>query len=87
MVRIYLARGLAEVPEEDRHTREHEEAGMTTHRVPLDDAVAMVFRGEITNATAVAGVLAAAGRRDAGWPAGSRPLDAPLPRSVPAPVD
>jgi len=47
----------------------------------------MVFRGEITNATAVAGVLAAAGRRDAGWPAGSRPLDAPLPRSVPAPVD
>ena len=60
---------------------------MTTHRVPLDDAVAMVFRGEITNATAVAGVLAAAGRRDAGWPAGSRPLDAPLPRSVPAPVD
>jgi len=87
VVRIYLARGLAEVPEEDRHTREHEEAGMTTHRVPLDDAVAMVFRGEITNATAVAGVLAAAGRRDAGWPAGSRPLDAPLPRSVPAPVD
>jgi 8-oxo-dGDP phosphatase len=86
VVRIYLARGLAEVPEQDRHTREHEEAGMTTHRVPLDAAVEMVLRGEITNATAVAGVLAAANRRASGWPDASRPLDPPLPRSQPAPV-
>ena len=86
VVRIYLARGLAEVPEADRHTREHEEAGMTTHRVPLCDAVAMVLAGEITNATAVAGVLAAARQRDAGWPAPGRPLDAPLPRADVLPV-
>ena len=86
VVRIYLARGLVEVPEADRHTREHEEAGMTMHRVPLHEAVAMVLRGEITNAIAVAGVLAAARQRDAGWPAPSRPLDAPLPRTEVLPV-
>jgi len=78
VVRIYLARELAEVPAAERHQREHEEAGLTSHRVPLDDAVAMVLRGEVTNASAVAGVLAAARQRDAGWPP-SRPLTAPLP--------
>ncbi len=83
VVRIYLARDLTEVPEADRHTREHEEAGMTTHRVPLDEAVAMVFRGEITNASAVIGVLGVARLRDAGWPPPTRPLDAPLPRAAP----
>jgi ADP-ribose pyrophosphatase len=84
VVRIYLARDLAEVPEADRHQREHEEAGMTSHRLPLDEAVAMVLRGEVTNASAVAGVLAAARQRDAGWPAPARPLDAALPPTGPA---
>src|SRR5439155_16217888 len=52
VVRIYLARELAEVPAADRHRREHEEAGLTSHRVPLPDAVGMVLRGEVTNASA-----------------------------------
>jgi hypothetical protein len=40
----------------------------------LDEAVAMVFRGEITNAAAVGGLLAAARARDEGW-ATLRPVD------------
>jgi 8-oxo-dGTP pyrophosphatase MutT (NUDIX family) len=66
-IRIYLARDLAPVPEHARHQREHEEAEMTVHVVDLDEAVDMVFRGEITNAAAIAGVLATARARDAGW--------------------
>jgi 8-oxo-dGTP pyrophosphatase MutT (NUDIX family) len=58
-VLIYLARDLAEVPEADRHARTAEEADLEVVRVELDEAVAMVFRGEITNAAAVAGLLAA----------------------------
>jgi ADP-ribose pyrophosphatase len=81
VVRVYLAQELTEVPEAQRHEREHEEAGLTIRRVPLDEAVAMVLRGEITNASAVAGVLATARLRDAGWPPPVRPLDAPLPRA------
>ena len=43
-------------------TVEAEEADLEVHRVPLAEAVAMIFRGEITNAAAVAGLLAAAHR-------------------------
>jgi len=71
-LRVYLARGIAPVPAGQRHRRTHEEAGLSTHWVPLGDAVAMVTAGEITNATAVAGVLAAARSRDTGW-SGLRP--------------
>ena len=80
MIRLFLARDLADVPAPDRFEREHEEAELTTERVALDDAVAMVFRGEVTNAAAVVGILAAARLRDLGWPA-TRPLDTPRPKS------
>ncbi|WP_328459765.1 NUDIX hydrolase [Actinoplanes sp. NBC_00393] len=66
-VRVFLARDLAPVPEADRHARTAEEADLEVRRVALDDAVAMIFRGEITNAAAVAGLLAAARARDSGW--------------------
>jgi ADP-ribose pyrophosphatase len=85
VVRIFLARRLTEVPDGDRHEREHEEADLTTRRVPLDEAVAMIFRGEIVNAMAVIGLLGAARLRDQGWPE-PRPLDAPLPDAPPAPA-
>lgn len=75
-IRIFLARDLAPAPHE--HAREHEEATMTVARFPLDDAVRMIFRGEITNAAAVAGVLAAARARDVAWSV-LRPVDAPAP--------
>jgi 8-oxo-dGDP phosphatase len=67
LIRLYLARDVAEVPAADRHHRTDEEAGLTTSWVPLSTAVAMVLDGEITNAACVAGVLAAARARDTGW--------------------
>ena len=74
-IRVFLARGLSEVAEDGRYVREHEEATMTLQRVPLDDAVAQVFAGGITNACAVAGILACAAGRAGGWTA-LRPADA-----------
>ncbi|MEO3780065.1 NUDIX hydrolase [Micromonospora sp. B11E3] len=79
VVRVFLARDLADVPVDQRHERSEEEADLQVVRVDLDEAVRMVLDGEITNASAVAGLLAAARARDAGWSALRRP-DAPLPR-------
>lgn len=56
---IYLARDLGPVDDGYEFERVFEEATMTSHLVPLDEALAMVDRGEITNATTVAGILAA----------------------------
>ena len=75
-IRVYLARGLTTVPDDERHTREAEEAVMTVERVDLDTAVGMVFDGTIQNATCAAGVLAAARARDDGF-AGLRRPDVP----------
>jgi 8-oxo-dGTP pyrophosphatase MutT (NUDIX family) len=60
LVHIYLAEGLSDVDRPDGFTVEHEEADMTVDRVPLADAVQRVFDGDIRNASAVAGILAAA---------------------------
>ncbi len=77
-IRLYLARDVREV---ERDVQEHEEAEMTSSWVPLDDAVARVLAGEVENAMACLGVLAAdrarrqgfAGLRAAGAPWRSRP--------------
>jgi 8-oxo-dGDP phosphatase len=66
-IRIFLARELSPVPDAERHDRTDEEADIELRWVPLDEAVAMVFAGEITNAAAVGGLLAAARARDLGW--------------------
>ncbi|WP_433651610.1 NUDIX domain-containing protein [Micromonospora zamorensis] len=79
LVRVFLARDLAEVPADERHERRDEEADLQVVRIDLDEAVAMVLAGEITNASAVAGLLAAARARDTGWST-LRRSDAPLPR-------
>ncbi|RKR91759.1 ADP-ribose pyrophosphatase [Micromonospora pisi] len=78
LIRVFLARQLADVPVAQRHERRDEEAELQVVRVDLDQAVAMVLAGEITNAACVGGVLAAARARDLGW-APLRPADAPLP--------
>ncbi|BFU43871.1 NUDIX domain-containing protein [Krasilnikovia sp. MM14-A1004] len=75
-IRLFLARELSEVPEAQRHVRTDEEADLEIVRVDLDEAVAMILRGEITNASAVGGVLAAAAARAAGWTT-LRPADTP----------
>lgn len=66
-LRVYLARGLAEVPHADRHRREDEEADMEPAWVPLDDAVTAVLAGRLRNPSTAVGVLAAAAARSRGW--------------------
>ncbi|SCF45967.1 NUDIX domain-containing protein [Micromonospora mirobrigensis] len=78
LVRIFLARDLGEVPQGQRHERTDEEADLQVVRLDLDEAVGMVLAGEITNGPCVAGLLAAARARDAGWSV-LRRADAPLP--------
>ncbi|MET8361560.1 NUDIX hydrolase [Micromonospora sp. NPDC005171] len=79
IVRVFLARDLGDVPADERHERHDEEADLQVVRIDLDEAVAMVLAGEITNASAVAGLLAAAHARDSGFTS-LRRADAPLPR-------
>lgn len=55
-VRVYLATGLSEV---DRPEAHDEEADMTLQWYPLAEAARKVLSGEIVNAIAVAGILAA----------------------------
>ncbi|WP_307834779.1 NUDIX hydrolase [Paractinoplanes lichenicola] len=64
-IRIFLARDLT--PVHSSFERTDEEADIEVAWIDLDEAVAMVFRGEITNAAAVGGLLAAARARDEGW--------------------
>lgn len=80
-VRVYLARELTPVPDGERFVAEgDEEAEMTVHRLDLDDAVRMVFAGELTNGVTITGVMAVARLRDAGWPESLlRPPDCPWP--------
>ncbi|WP_374021498.1 NUDIX domain-containing protein [Mycobacterium sp. HNNTM2301] len=55
-VRVYLATGLTELERPEAHD---EEADMTLQWYPIEEATDMVLRGEIVNAIAVAGILAA----------------------------
>jgi 8-oxo-dGDP phosphatase len=82
-IRVFLARGLR--PARQAYQRRHEEATMVTRRVPLSQAVRMVFDGQVTNATAAAGVLALARARDLGW-VPLRPVDALAPPSSDLPT-
>ncbi|WP_460359093.1 NUDIX domain-containing protein [Mycobacterium sp. ZZG] len=70
-VRVFLATGLSDV---DRPQAHDEEADLTLERVPLADAVARVFSGDIVNSISVAGILAAHTMPD---PSVLRPVDAP----------
>lgn len=56
-VRVYLASDLREAP---RGEAEFEEADMVLEWVPIEEAQSMVFRGDIVNSIAIAGVMAAA---------------------------
>ncbi|WP_370619701.1 NUDIX domain-containing protein [Mumia qirimensis] len=57
-VEVFLARGLSAVADDARTDRVDEEADMAAVWVPLEDAVAAVLDGRITNSLAVAGLLA-----------------------------
>lgn len=66
-LRVYLARGIAEVPEADRYERVDEEAEMEPAWIPLDDAVTAVLTGRLRNPSTVVGILAAYAARARGW--------------------
>ncbi|QCB93832.1 NUDIX domain-containing protein [Cellulomonas shaoxiangyii] len=66
-ITVFLARDLRPVPAEGRYARAEEEADIVPAWVPLDDAVTAVLEGRLRCPTTVAGVLAAAAARAAGW--------------------
>jgi ADP-ribose pyrophosphatase len=75
-VRVFLARGLAQGS--DDFEPEHEELTLAVSREPLTETVRRVLSGGVTNASAVAGILAAVHGRATGW-RDLRPADAPWP--------
>jgi 8-oxo-dGTP pyrophosphatase MutT (NUDIX family) len=74
-IRLYLARDLREV---ERDVQEHEELELTVFRVPLAEAVNRVLAGDIENAMACVGILAAAEAERRGFE-GLRAADVPWP--------
>ena len=59
-IRIFLARGVALVPESERtYVPEHEEAHLEVAWVPLDEAVAGILAGDLHNGVTALGILAA----------------------------
>jgi 8-oxo-dGDP phosphatase len=54
---VYLATGLHEVSPPDGFKAEHEEAEIEIVCLPLDEAVAMARRGELTDAKTIIGLL------------------------------
>ncbi|TDE00248.1 NUDIX domain-containing protein [Jiangella asiatica] len=81
-IRVYLARDVDRVPDDERFAGEHEEADLGVAWVPLPELVDAVLAGEVQNATLCAGVLAAwAARHGSGWDA-LRPVGAPWPAGV-----
>jgi 8-oxo-dGTP pyrophosphatase MutT (NUDIX family) len=75
-VRVYLARGISEVPAFERTA---EEADIEVRWVAFDDALAGVLDRDLQNPSTVIGVLAAAAARARGWET-LAPGDAPWPR-------
>jgi 8-oxo-dGTP pyrophosphatase MutT (NUDIX family) len=57
-LRVYLARGIETVPEDERHSGSDEEADMPVAWVPLDELVQRVLSGRLHNPTLCVGVLA-----------------------------
>jgi len=77
-IRVYLARDLTPVPEDERFEREDEERDMVARWLPLDEAAALVLCGALHNPSTVVGVLAATAARASGWST-LRPADVPWP--------
>lgn len=66
-IRIFLARELTEIPQNERFERFDEELDMELAWVGIDEAVSLVLSGQIHNPNSVIGVLAAAQSRAHGW--------------------
>lgn len=77
-IRVFLARGLTQVPDHERHAREDEELNMQQQWVSIDEAVELVLSGNIHNPSAVVGILAVNAARARNWET-LRSVDAPFP--------
>jgi 8-oxo-dGDP phosphatase len=76
-LRIFLARDLEPVPAAERHfVPRDEEAHLLLGWLPLDEAVAKVFAGELHNGPAALGIMAGYAARSEGYDR-LRPADAP----------
>jgi 8-oxo-dGDP phosphatase len=76
-LRIFLARDLEEVPEDERDfVPEAEEASLIVAWLSLDEAMAKIFAGELHNGPATVAILAGYAARSQGF-GGLRPADAP----------
>lgn len=78
IIRIYLARGVRDLPPARRTQREGEERGIVLRWTPLPEAVEAVLAGDIGNATACLAILHADRARARGW-TNLRPSHAPWP--------
>jgi 8-oxo-dGDP phosphatase len=77
-LRVFLARGLEEVPEVERtYVRHDEEAQLVTAWLSLQEAVQMVLAGDLHNGVAALGVLAVYSARALDGFSGLRSADAP----------
>ncbi|MFW6205337.1 MAG: NUDIX domain-containing protein [Actinomycetota bacterium] len=76
-VRVYLARSLSHVPDDERHVGQEEEADMTIVWARFEDVVEAVLAGRLHNAILCLGVLAAWAARQRGGYGTLRPADAP----------
>ena len=79
-IRLYLARDLELIADEDRHERSEEEAGFRFRWASLDEALEAVGKGEITNSIAQLAILQVARilrAEAAGESTRTRSVDAP----------
>jgi len=58
-IRIFLAQDIQELPTDQRHQREAEEAHLILRWVPFDQALTAVLSGAVRNVNAISGILAA----------------------------
>ncbi len=77
-VRLFLARDVHPVPDDELHVRTDEELGMLTRWVPLEEARDAVLAGRVHNPGSVVGILTAVASRGLGWST-LRPADSPWP--------
>lgn len=80
IIRVYLARGVEELPHDERTERDGEERGIIARWTPLDEALEAVVAGRIGNATACLAILHAHLARQRGW-TDLRAVDEPWPGS------
>ena len=76
-LRVFLARDLEPIPAAERHfVPQDEEAHLLVDWLPLDEAVAKVFAGELHNGPAVLAIMAGYAARSDGYDR-LRPADSP----------